>query len=220
MPTPLFINNIPSLDRLVALEYGQVDDGRPPEDFHHIAQGVWRHNDIESGGPLGFVALNLSELDLEDPETQSLWTSEVYDVPLFGLTGATIAETISAVRANLGNQPTLNRVLFERATGGSGQKAIEDWRLCLAAGDSMAHFGLGCALCEVGEYREAFQHLRHYANIAPAVAWNWRWYGYSAEMIGETAEARKAYEHAIASNEQYCQDETDAKARLAALGSS
>lgn len=219
VPTPLFINNIPSLDRLVALEYGQVDDGRPPEDFHHIAQGVWRHNDIESGEPLGFVALHLSELDLEDSETQELWTSEVYDVPLFGLTGATIAEVISATRANLGRRPTLNRVFFERATESSGSKAIDEWRLCLAAGDSMAHFGLGCALCEVGEYREAFQHLRHYTQIAPVVGWNWRWYGYAAEKIGETEEARKAYRQAIAINEQYCQEETDAGELLERLGS-
>lgn len=125
MPIPLFIDNIPSLDRLIALDYGQVDDGWPPEDFHHIAQGVWWHNDIESDEPLGFVTLHLSELDLEDPETRALWTSEAYDVPLFGLTGATIAEIISATRAKLGKRPTLNRVFFDRATASSGREAVD-----------------------------------------------------------------------------------------------
>jgi tetratricopeptide (TPR) repeat protein len=219
MPTPLFINNIPSLDRLVALEYGQVDNGRPPSDLDHATQGVWRHVDGESKEPLGFVVLSLSECNLDGEEAAVLWGSETYDVPLFGLIEATIAEVISATRANLGKRPTLNRVFFERAVGKSGQEAIEDWRLCLTAGDSMAHFGLGCALCEVGEYREAFQHLRHYAHIAPVIAWNWRWYGYAAEKIGETEEARKAYRQAVAINEQYCQEETDAGELLERLGS-
>lgn len=43
---------------------------------------------------------------------------------------------------------------------------------------------------------------------------------HAAEKIGETGEARKAYRQAITINERHCQEETDAKERLAALGSS
>ena len=92
--------------------------------------------------------------------------------------------------------------------------------MCLQSGDNMAHFGLGCALYDQGQYREAFQHLRFYAQIAPIVAWNWRWYGAAAEAIGETAEARKAYMEAIRLNEVFCQEETDAIELLERLGSS
>lgn len=125
MSTPLFINNIPSLDRLVALEYGQVDDGRPPSDFDHVAHGVWRHVDGESRKPLGFVVLNPSEADLDAVDAECLWRSETSDVPLFGLTDATIAEIISATRAKLGKRPTLNRVFFDRATASSGREAVD-----------------------------------------------------------------------------------------------
>ena len=128
-----------------------------------------------------------------------------------------IGEVALAVRSTFGDEPTLNRIYFERAAGLEGQAAIDCWRLCLQCGDSMAHFGLGTTLLEAGQAREAYQHLRHYVRIAPLVAWNWRWYGKAAEEIGETGEARRAYGRAIEIESKYCQEETDAANLLAAL---
>jgi tetratricopeptide (TPR) repeat protein len=178
---------------------------------------VWRQRDQETGESRGFVLLANSKLDLDSPEARCLWESETYNVPTLGLDDASIAEIISSVRAIFGDRPTLNRVYFDRAAGADGDEAIRLWRLCLEAGDPMAHFGLGSALCEVGEFREAFKHLRYYAGLAPAVAWNWRWYGYAAEKINEIEEARHAYRRAIEVNEEFDQGGTDASERLAAL---
>ena len=48
-----------------------------------------------------------------------------------------------------------------------GEKALNVWRCCLEAGDSMAHFAIGYTLYELERYREAYGHLRHYAELAP-----------------------------------------------------
>jgi Flp pilus assembly protein TadD len=80
----------------------------------------------------------------------------------------------------------------------------------------MAHFGLGYTLFDLGRHHEAYRHLRHYTEIAPAGAWNWCWLGRAAEAIGEVAEARAAYERAIALSEEGDYD-TDAAELLAAL---
>ncbi len=82
------------------------------------------------------------------------------------------------------------------ATKRSGELALTNWRCCLEAGDSIAHFALGYTLYELGRYHEAYRHLRYYAQIAPASAWNWCWLGKAAEAIGEVGEARAAYEQA------------------------
>ncbi len=216
----LFINNIPSLDRLIALEYGRVDDGYDPRFFCQLEESVWCYEDPDNHHPVGFSVLEVSKLDLHDSSNESLWVGDRFDAPTLGLSDANIGEIIAATRASLGAEPSLNRVYFESATTLRGQDAVNAWRMCLECGDSMAHFGLGCALYDQGEYREAFQHLRYYCQIAPIMAWNWRWYGAAAEAIGETREARLAYEEAVRLVEQYCQEETDAAERLQQLGSS
>lgn len=219
MALRLFINNIPSLDRLIALEYGRVDDGHDPRFFDRLDENVWLYLDPETRDPIGFSLLDFSKADFHSPGAEALWSGHQFDAPTLGLGEASIAEIAVAVRAVHGSEPTLNRIYFERAAGLPGQEAIDCWRMCLECGDGMAHFGLGCALCEEGQYREAYQHLRHYVQIAPIIAWNWRWYGAAAEAIGEKAEARKAYLRAVELCEQYCQEETDAPERLAELGS-
>jgi Flp pilus assembly protein TadD len=77
-----------------------------------------------------------------------------------------------------------------------------------------AHFGLGYCFHEAGRQAEAYRHLRHCTEISPCGAWNWRWLGVAAEAVGETAEARAAYERAI----ELGDDETDAAELLEALG--
>jgi Flp pilus assembly protein TadD len=80
----------------------------------------------------------------------------------------------------------------------------------------MAHFGLGYTLYELGRFPEAYRHLRHYTEIAPCGGWNWCWLGRAAEAIGETGEARNAYERALAL-EDAGHEETDAAELLDAL---
>jgi Flp pilus assembly protein TadD len=80
----------------------------------------------------------------------------------------------------------------------------------------MAQFALGYTLYEEGRFHEAYRHLRYYAEIAPAHPWNHVWLGKAAEAIGELAEARDAYELAIALSEAGA-DETEAAELLAAL---
>jgi tetratricopeptide (TPR) repeat protein len=78
----------------------------------------------------------------------------------------------------------------------------------------MAHFGLGYVLFDLGRHHEAYRHLRYYVRIAPAAAWNWYWLAKAARAIGETDEARQAYERAVLLD---ADNETDAREQLAAL---
>ncbi len=98
----------------------------------------------------------------------------------------------------------------------TGAEALFQWRLCLQAGDGMAHFALGYTLYELGRFHEAYRHLRYYAQIAPACSWNWCWLGKACEAIGESAEARAAYEQACAL-EAAGDEETDAAELLAQM---
>ncbi len=103
--------------------------------------------------------------------------------------------------------------------GADNELALTNWRCCLEAGDSIAHFALGYTLYELGRYHEAYRQLRYYAQIAPASAWNWCWLGKAAQAIGETGEARAAYEKAceieVAAGEDA--EETDAAALVVGL---
>ncbi len=106
-----------------------------------------------------------------------------------------VSLTLVTQRVEAGEQ-SVNREFFSLATQRSGELVLKDWRCCLEPGDSIAHFALGYTLYELGRYHEAYRHLRYYAQIAPASAWNWCWLGKAAEAIGEVGEARAAYENA------------------------
>lgn len=83
----------------------------------------------------------------------------------------------------------------------------------------MAHFGLGYTLFDLGRYPEAYRHLRHYTEIAPAGSWNWRWLGQAAEKVGELDEARAAYTRALELEQELGEGhETDAAEFLEAMG--
>ncbi len=99
-----------------------------------------------------------------------------------------VSLTVVTQRVEAGEQ-SINREFFSLATKRSGELALTNWRCCLEAGDSMAHFALGYTLYELGRYHEAYRHPRYYAQIAPASAWNWCWLGKAAQAIGETGEA-------------------------------
>jgi tetratricopeptide (TPR) repeat protein len=212
----LFLNHIPSLDWLIALEFGRVDDGQPEENWSGIGEDFRYLHERPGGRMVGFKVLGFSEFDPHGPEVEPIWWDPRFDAPALGLGDASAGEIVVATRALYGTAPSINRVYFELGTTASGDEALEYWLACLQAGDSMAHFALGYTLYELGRYREAYRHLRHYVEIAPACSWNWCWFGKAAEMIGEIEEARDAYERAI-ELEDDGEQETDAPDLLARL---
>ncbi len=218
MPNPrLYLSHAAELDWLAALEFGRVDDGQPSANWVEVSDQVgFLHDGGPGGRAVGFKVLRFSELDPDAPEHDRIWSGPRFDVPLVGLTGAVAGEVIVAARAFFGDEPSINRLYFNAAAGRSGEDALALWRACLEAGDSMAHFGLGYTLYELGRPHEAYRHLRHYVEIAPAGSWNWCWFGRAAQAIGELEEARAAYERAI-ELEGASGDETDAADLLAGL---
>ena len=209
----LYVNHIASLDWLVALEFGLVDDGQPKESWRLVGE---QFGYLTAGDrTLGFRIVEFSEFD---PELLPIWDGPRFHVPQLGLTDCAAGEIVLAVRALLGERCSFNRVLFEQAARADDpDHALSLWLACLTCGDAMAHFGLGCTLYKLGRFHEAYRHLRYYATIAPSHPWNLYWYGKAAEAIGELGEARKAYERTIALDDS---DDAgaDARERLAGLG--
>ncbi len=99
---------------------------------------------------------------------------------------------------------------------GDTEEAVGLWRMCLECGDQMAHYGIGPVLHHLGRHREAYRHLRFYAELVPEDAWAWCWLGRACEALGEEREAREAYERAVAL-EEAGGFETDAPELLATL---
>lgn len=126
---------------------------------------------------------------------------------------------MAAARRVFPNLSTPDVILFEEAIQADGPERAElAWRLCLGAGDLKAHYGLGYTLRDLGRPREAHPHLCRYTQLAPWNAWAWRWLGYACEAMGELAEARRAFEHAVsleADDDGYF--ETEAPERLSQL---
>ncbi len=210
----LYINRIASLDSLVALEFGRVDDGQPRDNWEMVGEGFGYLMDGDRA--VGFRADGFAELD---PERLSIWDTPRFHVPQLGLTDAPAGQIVIAVRALLGEWSTTNRLVFEDATREEDPAhALSTWLACLTCGDAMAHFGLGCTLYKLGRFREAYRHLRYYATIAPAHPWNLCWYAKAAAAIGEHEEARIVYERAIALDDSDDAAE-EARERLAELQS-
>lgn len=210
----LFLSHDAESDWLIALEYGRVDDGAPEDSWtpesEHFA---WFSAD---GAVVGFVVLGLSRFDVDDPDVDAIWSEPRFDAPFLGLGGAPAGEIILAARAAYRGRPSMNRRFFLAAVRSKGRAALIRWRQCLEAGDSMAHFGLGYTLYDLGRHREAYSNLRHYTQLAPCSAWVWCWFGKAAAAIGETEEAREAFGRALALEDE--EDETDARELLDALG--
>src|SRR5947207_13022 len=93
---------------------------------------------------------------------------------------------MAAPRLNINHvaeEATINHAYFGAAVAAQDRDPAEAprmWFRCLQAGDSMAHFVLGYTLYELGRFHEAYRHLRYYAGIAPAGAWNRCWLGRAA----------------------------------------
>jgi len=206
----LFINRDLEYDWLIALEYGRVCDGHPREQFRGVSEECAYMLDRPGGRRVvGFVVHGLREFDAcAHPQ---LFAGARFDAPLFGLGAATAGEVILATQARLRDESTTNRIFFEAAVHAPAPAAETLWRQCLESGDSMAHYGLGYTLLDLGRPREAYGHLRHYTELAPANEWAWCWLGQACEALGELTDARAAYRRATELGE------TDADARLAEL---
>jgi tetratricopeptide (TPR) repeat protein len=215
-PRPVYLSHDAGRDYLTALPFGHVFDGLPPERWQEVGAGCAYYLHPEDGAIAGFHLARFSELDLDDPGVGELWTGPRFDAPLLGLTDLSAAEIALAARTHFAGRDSLNRFYFNQAVHLEGEEALRVWLACLETGDSMAHFALGYTLYELGRFRHAYRHLRHYTEIAPDQAWNWSWFAKAAAAIGELEEARRACERAIELTEAGS-DETDAPELLAAL---
>ncbi len=194
----LFINHIPSLDWLIALEYGRVDEGQPDDCWSEATEDFEYLHDAPGGRSVGFRILGYSRFDLESDEASTVWNPPLFAAPTLGLASASAGEIATVARAKLGFEPTLNRLYFNEAIDAESEEdEIAVWWFCLETGDCMAHYGIGIALLEAGRPAEAYDHLRYYAQIAPASAWAHHWHGRAALAIGEISEARGALERSL-----------------------
>jgi hypothetical protein len=210
--------HIASRDRLEAVEYGRSPDGQFSDCWLPVGENAAFLLDEVDGDVVGFGVQGFSSFDVDDPAHAPFWTTRRFNVPVLGLPDATAAEVILAARPFLGGRPTLNRHLFDAACEigrVDRRRALALWLQCLQSGDVMAHFAIGYTMYELGHFSEAYRHLRHYTEIAPAHPWNWRWYGLAAEAIGEAEEAIAAYERALELSR--APDDTDARALLDTL---
>lgn len=215
----LFLNIVSDRDCLIALEYGCVDDGQPPENWVGVGEDFGYLFDEPGGRALGFLVSDYTSFDAEAPDVAAIWSGARFDAPALGLTDVPAGEIVLAARALFGVGSTVNRWYFDEGVGRQGEEALHYWLCCLQAGDAMAHFALGYTLYELGRFPEAYRHLRHYTEISPSAPWNWCWYGMAAEAMGQEGEARAAYERAIALEQGRDEDEaTDAFQRLKAMG--
>lgn len=199
MKTPLlYISHDAGLDHLHALEFGVVPEGHPNRCWMPVTEtfAFWRPS--RGRKPRGFVIYEFSRFDETDPEiAKSVWDGPRFRAPIFNLEAATVGEIVLAARAYFGDRPSLNRVLFNVATGQQGEEALETWQACLEAGDRMAHFAIGYTLFELERFHEAYGHLRTYTELSPNSSWNWCWFGKAARAIGELDEAESAFRRAI-----------------------
>lgn len=214
----LYLNHDADFDWLRAVEFGRVTEDQPEECWQPLSPAFAYLAEEAGGRIVGFAIEDFPQFDEDDAEVSAIWGDPRFDVPVLGLTDASAGEIVLAARSHFNGHDSINRSIFGMAADVEGEVAVERWRHCLEAGDSMAHFALGYTLLELGKNAEAYRHLRHYTEIAPMGSWNWCWYGRAAEAIGELSEARTAYLRAI-ELEAEGGEATDADERLAALDS-
>jgi tetratricopeptide (TPR) repeat protein len=214
-PTALFLSHDPEQDWLVAVELGAVLDGRADEEYLPIDEHrAYARRDI--GGPvIGFVLNRYSAFDPD--EHPDLFGGHRFDVPVLGLEQASVNEIVLSARATFGPIPTADVVVFGQAVNTQGTEDAETaWRVCLAAGNPKAHFGLGYTLWERGQLHEAYRHLRRYTELAKRNSWAWCWLGKACVSLAEVGEARAAFERAL-ELEAAGSFETDARELLRSL---
>ena len=229
-PVPLHLSVDPWWDLLTALAYGRVDDGLPPEQVVVLDEEPRIRIVLDAPGSsvtIGFNASEPHDIDVSSLSSEELWSGPRFDVPALALTGASVAEILLAVQHRFApGEPTADAIHFHRAMGYTPEDAegepksfetlIEQWRLALEAGEMKALFALGYTLVEAGRPREAYDVLRRYTELTPHNAWAWCWLGRACVELGEDAEARQAFQRAVAC-ERAGSFETDAAELLEEL---
>ena len=162
----------------------------------------------EPGGPIiGFKIVDFSEFDAE--AEAAIFSGPRFDVAALGLRDVSAGEIVLAALPFLDGCDTIDRVYFDAAIGADGDEALGHWIAALQAGNSMAHYGAGYTLLELGRDHDAYRHLRAYTELVPRDPWAWAYRARAALAIGERAEARSCCERAIEMEEVY-DEETDA----------
>ena len=220
----LFLNHVADYDWLIAVEFGRVEDGQPPDCWRGVEDRFAYLLDRPGGDEVGFKVLEFAEFDPEeDPDVEEDLVGDDaprFDVPVLTLTDVTAGEIIPAAREFFDGESSVNRDFFDRALEAGGRELYEQalfwWRCCLQAGDSMAVFAIGYTLYDLERFEEALPHLRRYVEISPHGAWNWCWLGKGEQAVGNLGRARRAYERAMELS-RAGEEETDASELLAEL---
>jgi hypothetical protein len=215
--TPMHLTVDPEWDLIEVLAYGSVTDLIGSDRYVVLVED---HLALVLGPALdevtGFVVRGAAKFDvLAHEDVEDIWNGPRFRVPVLGLTDASVGEILLAIGGRFAaDEPTADAMHFHAAIQETEPaRAVVQWQLALEAGDMKAHYALGYTLCENGAFREAYDHLRHYTEIAQNNAWAWCWYGKASAGCDLLGEARDAYERAIAIDEH----ETDAPELLAAL---
>jgi tetratricopeptide (TPR) repeat protein len=194
---PLHLSIDAGEDWLIALEFGAVLDWNPPEERVALSENFAFVLRELGGEVIGFAVDELSEFDPDDVGG-AIWDGPRFDVPVLGLERASAGEIITVAKSTFRGLTTIDNYFFSRATNTEDLDEAEvAWRVCLAAGNLKAHFGLGYTLYDQGRYAEAYGHLRRYTELCPKNSWAWCWFGKVCAARGEVEEARRAFERAI-----------------------
>jgi tetratricopeptide (TPR) repeat protein len=212
----LYLNHDVDLGWLIAMPYGEVADEALADEIQ-VSDAFRYVSRTADGGIVGFVVRPFASFDPEAPNVGRIWREPLFDAPQLGLWKASAGEICLAAKPFFAERSSVNRDFFDRATASkTREEAAGWWRLCLQAGDAMAHYGLGYTLLDLGETRAAYRHLRAYTEVAPLSAWAWCYRGKAAQAIGDTDDARASYRRAIAL-EGEGGEATDAPSLLEAL---
>lgn len=187
-------------DLLVVCEYGAVP--QPALDSHVV--GVTCRLSFllrrPRGTVIGFVLDGLSEIDV-DEHCPSLWSGPRFDVPVLGLTSASVAEIVLRARCTFDGASTADVVAADAAracaAAGDHARAERELRCALGCGDLRAHLMLAACLCNQGRYGEAYDHARIFTQLAPRDSWGFAWMGRAALELGEEREAEVALRRAV-----------------------
>lgn len=186
-------------DCLIGLEFGRTTDGLPERCRDERGNGFQFLLALEDERPVGFVIDDFSSFDPESvPE---IWEPPHFEAPQLALPPTSAGEIVLAAKTFYGRSPSLHRVAFAESTGMEGEDALASWTSVLQMGEPMAHFALGYTHFELGNFHDAYRHLRYYRGIAPAQPWTHCWFAKAADALGETGEAIEAYRDAIALTE-------------------
>ena len=136
---PLYLSRDADYDYLTALEIGRVDDGQAPELWLEISEEFRFLLSKPGGRPVGFRIDEFSEWLPTDEEEHAIRAGGRFDAPLVVLRGAGALRIASEAKRFFGEESSLNRSFFDRATECGTNEEYEQelywWRCCLEAGD-------------------------------------------------------------------------------------